>query len=51
MIGTRVTVGQSHIDGGLPEIGRNVCIGSDCVIYGAISIGDGGTLLPGTVLR
>jgi serine acetyltransferase len=50
VIGTRVTVGRSHIDGGLPKIGRNVCIGSDCVIYGAINIGDGSTLLPGTVL-
>jgi serine acetyltransferase len=50
VIDTRVTIGQSHVDGGLPEIGRNVWIGSDCVVYGAISIGDGATLLPGTVL-
>lgn len=50
VIGTQVTVGQSHIDGGRPEIGRNVWIGSDCVIYGAINIGDGATLLPNTVL-
>jgi serine acetyltransferase len=50
VINTRVTVGQSHVDGGLPVIGRNVWIGSDCVIYGAIRIGDGATLLPGTVL-
>jgi acetyltransferase-like isoleucine patch superfamily enzyme len=27
-----------------------VWIGSDCVIYGNISIGDGATLLPNTVL-
>jgi serine acetyltransferase len=50
VIGTRVTVGMGHADKGRPEIGRNVWIGSDCVIYGAISIGDGATLLPGSVL-
>ncbi|MFU8790016.1 MAG: serine O-acetyltransferase [Methylobacter sp.] len=50
VIGTRVTVGMSHVDRGRPDIGRYVWIGSDCVIYGAISIGDGATLLPGTVL-
>jgi len=50
VIGTRVTVGMSHADKGRPEIGRNVWIGSDCVVYGTVSIGDGATLLPGTVL-
>lgn len=50
VIGTRVTVGMNHIDMGRPEIGRNVWIGSDCVVFGAIRIGDGATLLPGTVL-
>lgn len=50
VIGTRVTVGMNHADMGRPEIGRNVWIGSDCVIFGAITIGDGATLLPGTVL-
>ncbi len=50
VIGTRVTVGMGHADNGRPMIGRNVWIGSDCVVYGAISIGDGATLLPGTVL-
>lgn len=50
VIGARVTVGMNHTDRGRPEIGRNVWIGSDCVIYGAITIGDGATLLPGTVL-
>lgn len=50
VIGTRVTVGKSHVDNGCPEIGRNVWIGSDCVVFGDISIGDGATLLPGTVL-
>lgn len=50
VIGPRVTVGKSLIDAGRPKIGCNVWIGADCVIYGAISIGDGATLLPGTVL-
>lgn len=50
VIGARVTIGMSHTDRGRPEIGRNVWIGSDCVVYGDISIGDGATLLPGTVL-
>jgi serine O-acetyltransferase len=50
VIGPCVTVGMSLIDTGRPEIGRNVWIGSNCIVYGAISIGDGATLLPGTVL-
>lgn len=51
VIGARVTVGmRGKADEGRPEIGRNVWIGSDCVVYGAISIHDGTTLLPGTVL-
>jgi serine O-acetyltransferase len=50
VIGTRSTVGMSPADAGSPGIGRNVWIGSDCVVYGGISIGDGATLLPGTVL-
>ncbi len=50
VIGERVTIGQSSSDAGCPEIGRNVWIGSDSVVYGAIMIGDGATLLPGTVL-
>ena len=50
VVGSRVTAGSSHVDGGMPRIGRNVWIGSDCVLYGSINIGDGATLLPGTVL-
>jgi serine acetyltransferase len=50
IIGTRVTFGKSHNDYRCPKIGYNVWIGSDCVIYGNISIGDGATLLPNTVL-
>ncbi|MFO1406383.1 MAG: hypothetical protein U1F08_02485 [Steroidobacteraceae bacterium] len=50
VIGTRTTVGMRLADGGVPEIGRNVWIGEDCVVYGPIQVGDGVTLLPGTVL-
>jgi len=50
VIGNRVTLGKSHVDNGKPEIGRNVWMGSDCIVYGGIRIGDGATLLPGTVL-
>lgn len=50
VIGTRCTIGQGLIDPGHPEIGRNVWIGADCVLVGSIRIGDGATLLPGTVL-
>jgi serine acetyltransferase len=34
----------------MPTVGENVWIGSDCVIYGDITIGDGATILPETVL-
>lgn len=50
VIGPRVTVGMNLTDRGSPTIGRGVWIGADCVIYGSINIGDGATLLPGTVL-
>lgn len=50
VIGERVTVGMSHVDSGCPKIGRNVWIGANCVIYGTITVGDGATLLPNTVL-
>jgi len=50
VIGPRTTIGMGIADGGLPEVGRDVWIGPDCVVYGAISIGDRSTLLPGTVL-
>lgn len=50
VIGPRVTVGMRLGNEEHPVIGRNVWIGSDCVVYGPIHIGDGATLLPGTVL-
>ena len=46
----RVTIGMNSTDPGTPAVGANVWIGPDCVIYGDITIGDGATLLPGTVL-
>jgi serine acetyltransferase len=45
-----VTIGMGLMNEGKPQIGRNVWIGPDCVIYGAIDIGDGATVLPGSVL-
>lgn len=51
IIHNRVTIGKNNIgDRGLPEIGRNVWIGPQSVIYGNISIGDGVTVLPNTVI-
>lgn len=50
MIHERVTIGMSPFDNGKPEIGRNVWIGPDSVIYGKINIGDNATILPHTVL-
>jgi len=50
VIGPRTTIGMSLADRSLPEIGRNVWIGADCMVYGSITVGDGVTLLPGTAL-
>jgi serine acetyltransferase len=50
IIQRNVTIGMGLLDGGRPRIGANVLIGSDCVVYGAIVIGDGATLLPGSVV-
>jgi serine acetyltransferase len=46
----RVTIGMNLADQGKPTLGANVWIGPDTVIYGPITIGDGATILPGTVL-
>lgn len=46
----RVTIGMSLADQGKPTLGSNVWIGPDTVIYGNVTIGDGATILPGTVL-
>ena len=50
VIQPRVTIGMGIVEGGPPRIGSRVWIGSDSVIYGAIVIGDGATILPGTVV-
>lgn len=50
MIHDRVTIGVRAGEVITPLIGRNVWIGSDCVIYGNITVGDGATVLPGSVL-
>lgn len=50
VIESRVTIGMSVIEGGRPRIGRGVWIGSDSLVYGAVSIGDGATILPGSVV-
>lgn len=50
IIHERVTIGMGLPGVEVPEIGRNVWIGPDCVIYGEITVGDGATVLPGSVL-
>jgi serine O-acetyltransferase len=51
LIHQRVTIGAKAGGGPLkPVIGENVWIGPDCILYGDIAIGDGATILPGTVL-
>lgn len=50
LIHDHVTIGMSLADGALPAIGRNVWIGPHCVIFGGVTIGDGVTVLPWTVL-
>jgi len=50
LIHDRVTVGWSVRHDAPPEIGANVWIGPHTVITGNITVGDGATILPGTVL-
>jgi serine acetyltransferase len=50
LIHERVTIGMNFFEGTVPEIGRNVWIGPDSVIYGRIEVGDGVTVMPNTVL-
>jgi serine acetyltransferase len=50
MIHERVTIGMGLPGIEIPAIGRNVWIGPDCVIYGEITVGEGATVLPGSVL-
>jgi acetyltransferase-like isoleucine patch superfamily enzyme len=52
LIHDRCTFGHSVAagGGGRPTIGKDVWIGSDCVIAGPLTVGDGATVLPGAVL-
>jgi serine acetyltransferase len=50
LIHERVTIGVRAGETGTPALGEGVWIGPDCVIYGNITIGNGATVLPGTVL-
>lgn len=50
VIHEQVTIGARPITRGKPDIGRDVVVAPGCVIYGEVEIGDGATLLPGTVL-
>lgn len=52
IIHDHVTAGYAVANGkaNRPSIGENVWIGPNCVIAGALHVGDGSTLLPGTVL-
>jgi serine acetyltransferase len=52
LIHDRCTFGHSVAGGGpgRPAIGKDVWVGPDCVIAGSLTVGDGATVLPGTVL-
>lgn len=50
VIDERTTIGMNVRPELKPWIGRDVWIGSHCIVYGDIRIGDGATILPHTVL-
>jgi serine acetyltransferase len=50
LIHERVTIGVRAGEAVAPVIGARVWIGPDSVIYGAVTLGDGATVLPGSVL-
>ena len=52
LIHNRCTFGHTVAGGrdGRPTIGKGVWIGPDCVIAGRLTVGDGATVLPGSVL-
>jgi serine acetyltransferase len=52
LIHERCTFGHTVAGGGdgRPTIGKHVWIGPDCVIAGPLTVGDGATVLPGSVL-
>lgn len=50
LIHERVTIGVRAGESAAPVIGDDVWIGPDCVIYGAVTLGNGATVMPGSVL-
>jgi serine acetyltransferase len=52
LIHHRCTFGHTVAGGGdgRPTLGKDVWIGPDCVIAGPLTVGDGATVLPGSVL-
>jgi serine acetyltransferase len=50
VISEHTTIGMNLTPDLRPWIGRNVWIGSHCIVYGDIRIGDGVTILPHTLL-
>jgi serine acetyltransferase len=50
VINSQVTIGVSAFQQARPSIGERVWVGSDSVIYGDITIGDGATIIPGSVV-
>jgi serine acetyltransferase len=52
LIHDRCTFGYTVADGGegRPVIGNDVWVGPNCIIAGALMVGDGATVLPGTFL-
>lgn len=52
LIHERCTFGYNVARGGegRPDIGQRVWIGPNCIIAGALTVGDGATVLPGTFL-
>ena len=52
LIHDRCTFGRTVAGGGVgrPAIGKDVWIGPDCVIAGPLTVGDGATVLPRSVL-
>jgi serine acetyltransferase len=50
LVHERVTIGMRAGEARRPVIGDKVWIGPDCVIYGNLSVGDGATVLPGSVV-
>jgi serine acetyltransferase len=52
LIHQRCTFGQKVAGGGdgRPRIGKQVWIGPDCVIAGPLTVGDGATVLPGSLV-